>query len=84
MPTNSSDRLRRNLDCAVVQRVHAISEAARLPSFDTVRGVFTEGGPAYDGAGFDEKTHIQIAVRNPDCIKGIFRVPEQHLAVPKG
>ena len=30
-------------------------------------------------SGFYEKTHIQIAVRNPDCIKGIFRVPQTQL-----
>ena len=81
LPVNSTDRLRRNLDCAVVRRVHAIFEEVDR-AFDTVRGVFTEGGPAYSGAGFEAKTHIQIAVRNPDCIKGVFRVPSQHLALP--
>lgn len=82
LPRNSPDRLLRRLDCAVIQRVHSIFAEAGLPPFDTVRGVFTEGGPAYDGAGFEEKTHIQIAVRNPECIKGVFRVPSQHLALP--
>ncbi|EJW11734.1 hypothetical protein A33M_2802 [Rhodovulum sp. PH10] len=82
MPTNTADRLRRRLDCAVIQRVHSIFEDAGLPAFDAVRGVFTEGRPAYEGAAFDEKTHVQIAVRNPDCIKGVFRVPHQHLAMP--
>jgi hypothetical protein len=82
MPRNTADRLRRRLDCAVIQRVHAIFGEAKLAPFDTVRGVFTEGSPAYEGAGFDEKTHIQIAVCNADCIKGVFRVPEQHLAGP--
>lgn len=80
LPKNSEDKMRRKLDCAVVQRVHQIYAEAGLPSFDSVRGVFTEGSPAYDGAGFDEKTHIQIAVRNPSSIKGIFRVPNQHLS----
>jgi hypothetical protein len=45
-----------------------------LPAVDTLRGVFTEGRPIYPGAGFDEKTHIQIVVRNQRCIKGVFRV----------
>jgi hypothetical protein len=44
-----------------------------------VRAAFPEGREIYPGAGFDEKTHIQIALRNLDCIKGVFRVPETHL-----
>jgi hypothetical protein len=80
LPKNTPDKLRRPLDCAVVRRVHAISDKAKLPPFDTVRGVFTEGDPAYEGAAFNEKTHVQIAVCQPDCIKGVFRVPEQHLS----
>jgi len=82
IPSNTQDGLRRRRDCAVINRVHEIFEEAGLPPFDTVRGVFTEGGPAFDGAGFLAKTHIQIAVRNPECIKGVFRVPDQHLAQP--
>jgi hypothetical protein len=38
-----------------------------------------EGDPVYPAAGFCEKTHIQIAVRNPSLIKGVFRVPHEHL-----
>jgi hypothetical protein len=39
---------------------------------DSVKGVFIEGRPIYEGSGFHEKTHIQIAVRNLDCVKGMF------------
>jgi hypothetical protein len=78
LPVNQ-DRLRRQLDCAVFQRVHEIYEPTGR-GFDTVRGIFAEGEPAYPGAAFDAKTHVQIAVRNPDCIKGVFRVPERHVA----
>lgn len=75
---SNRDRLRRQLDCAVIEHLHAINEAGG--SFvDTVRAVFTEGQEIYPGAGFDAKTHIQVAVRSPDCIKGVFRVPETHL-----
>jgi len=74
MPENSADGLRRNLDCAVIRRLHAIVESEGMPAVDTVKGVFAEGKPVYPGAGFDEKTHIQMAVRNPNCIKGVFRV----------
>lgn len=78
LPSNSKDDLRRDLDCAVLRRLHTIPEAQSLPSIDTVKGVFTEGNAAYPGSGFREKTHIQIAVRNARCIKGVIRVsPDQ-------
>jgi hypothetical protein len=75
LPENSKDQLKRNLDCAVVRRLHTILDDQKLPAVDSIKGVFTEGPPAYPGAGFAEKTHIQIAVRNLRCIKGVFRVP---------
>jgi hypothetical protein len=75
LPTNSGDSLRRNLDCAVMRRVHSILEEAGIAPVDTVRGVFIEGKPIYDTAGFHTKTHIQIAVCNPACIKRVFGVP---------
>ncbi|GJE60900.1 hypothetical protein MPOCJGCO_3019 [Methylobacterium trifolii] len=80
LPVNKDD-LRRQLDRAVIERVHAIVEANGA-AIDTVRGVFVEGKPIYPGSGFDAKTHIQIAVRNPRCIKGVFRVPDEHLKGP--
>lgn len=49
---------------------------------DTVRAVFTEGRPLYPNAGFFEKTHAQIALPNPACIKGVFRVPAAHRRAP--
>ena len=79
LPSNSKDKLRRNLDCAVIRRLHKILEVQNLPPIDTLKGVFTEGEPAYPGSGFAEKTHIQIAVRNPTSIKGVFRVPADQL-----
>ena len=77
LPVNR-DRFRRQLDCAVIEHLHAIYEA-HGGSIETVRAAFPEGREIYPGAGFDEKTHIQIALRNLDCIKGVFRVPETHL-----
>lgn len=75
-PTNKPDLLQRNLDCAVIEQVHTVREERADPPIDTVRGVFVEGDTVYPGSGFYEKTHIQIAVRNLDCIKGVFRVPK--------
>ena len=79
LPENSKDLLRRHLDCAVIRRLHSIIEKAGRDPIDTVKGVFVEGQPIYPRSGFYEKTHIQIAVRKTDCIKGVFRVPESQL-----
>ena len=43
-------------------------------SYDTVRGAFWEGEELYPNAGFKEKNHVQIVVRNQESIKGYFRV----------
>lgn len=66
------DRIYRKLDCAVIQTLHKMNSEAGIQPFDTVRGVFWEGNSLYEGAGFREKNHIQIAVINPNCIKGLF------------
>lgn len=76
----------RQLDCAVINMVHQIraltqsSDSIRknpgefpLSTFDTVRGAFWEGGPVYPGARIEKKNHVQICVRNPECIKGYFK-----------
>lgn len=79
MPINSTDLLRRNLDCAVIRTVHSVQEDAGDLPLDSVRGIFVEGKPLYENAGFYEKTHIQICVCNPDRIKAVFRVPQLYL-----
>lgn len=77
LPENSADLRRRNRDCAVLRVLHGIRENAGEPPIDTVRGIFVEGGPIYPTSGIREKTHVQICVCQPDCIKGVFRVPER-------
>jgi hypothetical protein len=74
LPENNEDGLRRNLDCAVINHLIQLAEEAGETETDTVRGVFIEGKPLYETAGFYRKTHVQIAVRNSSCIKGVFRV----------
>lgn len=66
------DLLVRRLDCAVIQTVHSYMKEEKRTEFDSVRGVFMEGGELYPTAGFNEKNHIQICVLNPNCIKGYF------------
>lgn len=78
----NKDRLLRYLDCTVIEYMHDImneelqhAKAAHgsFEVFDSVRGAFFEGGPAFEGSGIFAKTHIQICIRNPDCIKGFFK-----------
>jgi len=71
------DRTLRFLDCAVFRHLHQIIEAQPITGrviepFDTVRGMFTEGGSLYPGCGFHKRSHVQIAVRNDACIRGVF------------
>jgi hypothetical protein len=79
LPRNAGGGLLRRLDCAVIQMVHTIRKNRGDPSIDSVRGVFVEGGPIYESSGFHERTHIQVAVCDPNCIKGVFRVPANQL-----
>jgi hypothetical protein len=69
---NSGELLLRELDCAVIETLHKIRKDENLQMFDSVRGVFWEGRELYPNAGFREKDHIQICIRNPNCIKGFF------------
>jgi hypothetical protein len=71
--------LLRRRDCAVIETLHRIREQRNQDPYDSVMGVFEEGKPAFDGAGFREKTHIQLAVRDPEIIVSYFRVDEDTL-----
>jgi hypothetical protein len=79
LPKNSRDQMRRNLDCAVIRMVHKIRDEGGEPPIDTIRGVFLEGDPVFEGSGLRAKTHIQICVCNPKNIKAVFRVPADQL-----
>lgn len=86
MPANvgaTQDKLIRRLDCAVIQTAHKINEY-KSASYDSVRGVFWEGKELYPNAFFKEGNHIQICVRNPNCIKGYFlpRMVDDEYIIP--
>jgi len=68
-----SDLILRYLDCAVINGVITINDKDADRKFDSVRGVFLEGEELYPNAGFREKNHIQLCIRNPNCIKGYFK-----------
>ena len=72
------DLIMRHLDCAVINFAIELAESdarsrGRQMLYDSVRGAFEEGEPAFPGACVRQKTHIQIAVREPSCIVGYFR-----------
>jgi hypothetical protein len=77
--TGGQDALFRKLDCAVINHLHKVRDAAKLPPFDSIKGVFIEDDPIYPKSGFNRKTHIQICVRSLECIRGVFRVPDDQL-----
>lgn len=69
----NNDRLMRNLDCAVIHKTRDIKKSTdNGRDFDTIRAPFLEGEELYSGSGFRTKTHIQVAVVNPNCVKGYF------------
>lgn len=69
---NLHDKILRELDCRVIETLHRRLEETGAIPYDTVRCVFIEGNPIYEDAGFYDQTHIQVCVRNPNCIKGFF------------
>lgn len=79
--SDSQDLLIRNLDCDVLEYLHTAMEREKSPAYDSVRGVFVEGKPIFEGAGIYDKTHAQICIRNPNCILGYF-VPRERVAWP--
>jgi len=66
------DIIYRALDSAVFSFMHETRERVALAEFDAVRGAFPQGAPIAENSGFRQHTHIQIAVRNNDCILGWF------------
>lgn len=77
VPTNKigkkgTDLLLRELDCRVIEYLHNLNKRYKKYEYDSVKGIFIEGNPVYDNSGIYEKTHVQICIRNPNCIKGYF------------
>ena len=77
------DKLLRDLDCATIEYMHLrkmnqirhdIKQKgfSQTKPFDSTRGMFTEGGPAFEGSEIQAKTHTQLCIRNLNCIQGFF------------
>lgn len=71
-PDEGGYPLLRYLDCAVITEIHKDFDNNKELRFDTVVGTFLEGKAAYPNAGFNNKTHTQVCVRNANCILGYF------------
>lgn len=87
----NNDKLLRYLDCAVINYLTSVTDSdcvaealekgySETKAFDSVRGCFHEGAKL-DGMEIYEKTHIQIAIRNMNCIKGVF-LPREEAMFP--
>ena len=76
LPTNKGrqpDKPVRELDKSVIETLHIMMGTGdQTRPYDTVRGLFMEGDEVYPGAKFQQNTHIQICVRNINCIKAFF------------
>lgn len=76
IPINNMEKKLHYLDRDVIELLHNEIEngenVEELNSFDSVRATYNEGEELYPNAGFNDKNHIQLCIRNPNCIKGFF------------
>jgi len=80
LPENAGetpDHKLRRLDCAVFNWLFDTYAERAAVYYDSVRGGFSEGVSAFPGSGIQRETHVQVAIRNPACILGVFR-PTPH------
>jgi hypothetical protein len=86
IPVNSrvddedNDILLRRLDNAVFTYIHILRESDEsLSEFQAVRAAFHQGREIVPLSGFHISTHVQIALRDPACVKGWFLPPGAQL-----
>ena len=75
-----TDILLRRLDNAVFNFIHSRrdGESGRI-DYQLVRGAFRQGEPLAENSGFHRGSHIQIALRDPTCIRGCFLLPGEKM-----
>ncbi|WP_241117035.1 hypothetical protein [Achromobacter xylosoxidans] len=78
---DDDDYIVRNLDRAIINYLHSLRRLAKLVPYDTVRSPFAQGQPLADTSFFRQYSHVQIAVRNADCILGYF-LPQTPMKSP--
>lgn len=57
---------------ATTRALDTHARRATVP-YDSVRGGFTEGDAVFPKSRLQRETHVQVAIRNPSCILGVFR-----------
>lgn len=67
------DLILRHLDCAVINWCLDFLEEEEKQHYHTVRCLFSEGAPVFEGSKILAKSHIQIAVRDETAIFGYFK-----------
>ena len=88
MPTNQRTVenndvvLLRQLDNAVLTKVHSSKKELGEPSLQGVRGIFEQGTHLSENSGFRSLSHIQIAI-DPSCIHGWFLPVGTKLLTPQ-
>jgi len=65
------DYLLRELDCAVINWTFDRMKDQDL-HFNSVRGMFQESAEVYPGSAIRRRSHVQIAIRDSNCIIGYF------------
>ncbi|MGH8159221.1 MAG: hypothetical protein ACREPQ_13960 [Rhodanobacter sp.] len=76
------EMLLRPMDRQILNHVHAMREADGAPAYNAVRSHFPQGASLLETSGFRADTHIQIALRHPECVVGFFRVREAEIDIP--
>jgi len=78
LPLNKSrdprdvDKALRFRDCSLLNWTLDQMKSGGMEEFDSVRGLFQEGQTAFPDSEIRTRSHIQIAIRNPECIVGYF------------
>ncbi len=76
--SGDEDLVKRYLDCAMINFLHELKDHSvdknAIP-FDSVRGIFVEGGELYPGAKIMSRTHIQICIRRPEASVVAYFLP---------
>lgn len=70
------DIIVRALDRQVFKYLHQMYQDQGLPPLDAVRGAFPQGEAVAPTSAIFANSHVQIALRNPECVLGYFRVPQ--------
>jgi len=70
LPENKNKQ--NKLDTVIINAASDFAEMNNKP-YDAVRGAFIEGCKVFPGSTICGDTHIQLCVRNPECILAYFR-----------